>query len=399
MRDDSIHIIGMGSAGLFLALALRDCGRIVHVYDQQSAAARKFLVAGEGGLNLTHSEPAVEFLSRYTPSEFLRAAFTKFDNQYFMDWLRQHEIPLFTGSSARVFPEAGIKPARVLSQLLSYLEVPSVQVHYRHQWQGIDEAGHLLFKNQQGFIHVPSSTTVFALGGASWPVTGSKGDWLHFFSERGIQVAPFQASNCRFICPMSSTSLDALAGKPLKNIGLQMGDEKRIGEIVFNSQGIEGSGCYPFSPLIRTQLKESGEAFLLLDLKPHNTADELLTQLNKTPQVGSWTEKVRTALRLDATAMRLLKELCSKETYLDGPALMQRLKALPLPIRGLGPLEEAISTVGGIVLEEVDENFELRQLPGTYVLGEMLDYDAPTGGYLLQSCFSMAMHLAEHLRS
>jgi hypothetical protein len=178
-----------------------------------------------------------------------------------------------------------------------------------------------------------------------------------------------------------------------------MGDEKRIGEIVFNSQGIEGSGCYPFSPLIRKQVKESGEALLLLDLKPHNTAGELLSQLNKTPQAGSWTEKVRTALHLDSTAMRLLKELCSKETYFDAPALTQRLKALPLPIRSLGPIEDAISTVGGIVLEEVDENFELRQLPGNYVLGEMLDYDAPTGGYLLQSCFSMALHLAAHLRA
>lgn len=399
MHNKSIHIIGAGAAGLFLALALVDEGFEVNIYDQQNAAARKFLVAGDGGLNLTHSEPSESFAARYTPFNFIKKAFIEYDNRYFIDWLEKHEIPLFTGTSGRVFPTKGIRPAQVLAKLLSYLERDSIHFHYRHQWQGFDDKGNILFKHQEQLLQITPDVTIFALGGASWPVTGSKGDWLHYFAKYGIQVSDFTASNCRFITKLSGDFLALQAGKPLKNIGLTISEKNSIGEIVFNKEGIEGSGIYPFSPQIRAALNQFGKAELLIDLKPHNTKEDLLSNLNNMPKNGSWSERIKLSLRLDATSHRLLKEICSKEEYLNAELLVQKIKVLPIIITGMGPLDEAISSVGGIALNEVDENFQLLKKSDTYIIGEMLDYDAPTGGYLLQSCFSMAMQVAAHLKT
>jgi uncharacterized flavoprotein (TIGR03862 family) len=399
MQQNTITIVGAGAAGLFLALALRDSGRDVHLYDQQNAAARKFLVAGDGGLNLTHSEAPASFLNRYTPPEFLRSAFPKFDNVLFQDWLSKHGIPLFIGSSGRVFPEKEWRPAQVLSHLLHFLKDGKTHFHFRHQWKGFDAENNLLFNFQDETLVVPSGITVFALGGASWPVTGSKGDWLSYFSAKGIQVSDFEASNCRFIAELPPALLKANAGKPLKNICLRFGKEKHFGEIVFNDSGVEGSGIYPFSPFIRKALKQDGHALILIDLKPHNTREDLLGSLAETEQTGTWTEKVQKALRIDPVAHRFLKHSCSKEDYLNPLTLVNYAKSVPLKITATGSLEEAISSVGGIALEEVDENFVLHKMHNTYVLGEMLNYDAPTGGYLLQSCFSMAMQVAEHIKN
>ncbi len=398
MQKKSINIIGAGAAGLFLALALRDSEMEIHLYDQQNAPARKFLVAGEGGLNLTHSEVSSDFLNRYTPSGFIRSAFLKYDNLVFRHWLEAHGINLFTGTSGRVFPIAGIKPATVLKHLLNFLKSNRIHFHFRHQWQGFDADGVLLFKHEDTHLKVPHNISVFALGGASWPVTGSKGEWLRYFSEKGVKATPFEASNCRFLAELPTNILHANAGKPLKNIELRLDGQKIRGELLFNKEGVEGSGIYPFSPLIRKALKQNGKAVLHIDLKPHNTEADLVRFIKETQQNGSWSEKVQKALRLDTAAHRLLKHSCSKDDYLNPEALSKKCKAMPLIIVGTGPLDEAISSVGGIALEEINENFELIKMADTYVMGEMLDYDAPTGGYLLQSCFSMAMQVAEHLK-
>jgi uncharacterized flavoprotein (TIGR03862 family) len=390
----SVAIVGGGASALMLAAELDPNKFGVTIYERNSALGRKFLVAGDGGFNLTHSEKAEQFIKRYTPHDFLEKAFAYFSNADLIQWLKDLGIETYVGSSGRVFPLRGVKPVQVLDKILTKIKSRSVQVKYRYEWKGF-ENDHLLFEHEGNFIHVKTDIAVFCLGGASWPVTGSKGEWLKFFGQKNISVRPFSASNCAFKVDWNKSFIDKYQGSALKNIELSCGSKKHAGEIVLTQFGIEGSGIYPLSPQIRQQLNTAGKATVSIDLKPPYHYDILVRKLKDSK--GNTTDILKNEIGLNALQIQLIKTFIPKEIFLDHGKLANKIKNFEISITGTAPIEDAISTVGGIDLSEISSNFELKKMPQHFVIGEMLDYDAPTGGYLLQSCFSMGKYLAGHL--
>jgi len=393
----SISIIGGGASALMLGCSLDRKKFNVCIYEKNAAPGRKFLVAGDGGLNLTHSEAPEKFSERYTPDSFLANAFHHFSNHDFINWLRAHDIPTYTGSSGRVFPQKGIKPIEVLNRLLEHVKNNDVQWQLKHEWLGFSENGELLFNNNEQQLSVKSDYVIFCLGGASWPVTGSTGNWADHFREKNIQVHPFEASNCAFRVEWTEALLAKAEGKALKNIHLSCSDKTHAGEVVITRFGLEGSGIYPLSPQIRQQLHAQQQATIHLDLKPSVSRDSLVKKLRDKKIKTNYTAHIKEQLHLNEVQLTLLKHLVSKEDFLNAELLCKHIKHLPIAVSGTGPVDEAISTIGGIALSETDAQFQLKKMPRHFIVGEMLDYDAPTGGYLLQSCFSMAKFLADHL--
>lgn len=395
MRKTHIAIIGGGPAAMMLACRLDSSAFDIAMYEKNAAPGRKFLVAGKGGFNLTHSEDERQFADRYTPEHFMAPFLRAFSNTDLRTWLKEIGIDTYVGTSRRVFPVKGIKPIEVLKAIENRLFANSVQVHYHHEWKGW-EGSDLLFDCRGERLLVSPDITVFALGGASWKVTGSSGDWDPLFREKGILVNEFYPSNCAYRIDWDPGFIRAHAGSPLKNCLFRCGHAERKGEAVLTDFGIEGSGIYPLSAAIRESLIGKGSAELLIDLKPDLDKEEIRERLqNRGSQ--SVKEVLAKKLNLSAVQVELLKYDTTKEAYHDPVALSAIIKAFPLSIRGFAPIDEAISTVGGIALEELSEELELKKLPGHYAIGEMLDWDAPTGGYLLQACFSMGYALAQHL--
>ena len=395
----SIAIIGGGPAGLMLAAKLDSTKYEISIYEKNQTCGRKLLVAGQGGFNLTHSEPGESFLSRYTPSTFLEPSFKTFSNTNLREWLDSIGIPTYIGSSKRVFPEKGIKPIQVLNAILKVLEENGVRFHFSHSWTGWSANKELLFSTSAGSQTVKADYVVFALGGGSWKVTGSDGAWATKFEEAGIKVLPLQASNCAFGIQWPASLPPETEGKPLKNISITCGKQTKEGEVTITKFGLEGSGIYALSPPIRDSLNQTGKAILYLDLKPGLDLTEITTRLKNRRANRSLTKHLAESLNLDETKLSFVKSCVSKEIFQDPVHLAQHLKHLPLTIHTLAPIDEAISTVGGISLEEVSKHFELKKLPNTFVIGEMLDWDAPTGGYLLQGCFSMGVGLALYMNN
>ncbi len=394
-----IAIIGGGACALFFANEIDTSQYVVSVYERNASLGRKFLVAGHGGLNLTHSEPAPQFVERYSPVSFLAQSFLNYDNSFFRNWLHQLGIATKVGSSGRVFPEGKIKPIQVLEILRNRAVQRGVQFKYKCEWMGFDTKQQSIISCEGHQHKISPHITVFCLGGASWPVTGSTGNWQHHFEKYGIVTPRFQASNCAFLVEWPSAIKQSLAGKPLKNCVASALGNSRLGELVITEKGIEGSGLYPLSPQVRKQLNESGRAEITLDLKPGKSIEAIEKILDAKTQTKSMSELLKNDLALGSNSLKLIKALTSKEDFSNPKLIAAIIKKLPLQIIGLAPIEEAISTVGGIALEEVDENFQLKKMPKTFMLGEMLDFDAPTGGYLLQACFSMSMQLAKYLNT
>lgn len=395
----SISIIGGGASALMLGCSLDRNKFNVCIYEKNAAPGRKFLVAGDGGLNLTHSEAPEKFPERYTPASFLANAFHHFSNRDLINWLQAHDIPTYTGSSGRVFPQKGIKPIEVLNRLLEHIKNNGVEWRLKHEWQGFSESGELLFGHNEKQLSVKSDYVIFCMGGASWPVTGSTGNWTNHFREKNIRVHPFEASNCAFRVEWPETLLTKAEGKALKNIQISCDDKTHAGEVVMTRFGLEGSGIYPLSPQIRQQLHAQQQAIIYLDLKPSVSHDNLIKKLHDKTPGTNYTAHIKKQLNLNEVQLLLLKHLVSKEDFLNAELLCRHIKHLRVAVNGTGPVDDAISTVGGIALSETDAQFQLHKLPRHFVVGEMLDYDAPTGGYLLQSCFSMAKFLADHLHS
>ena len=393
----TISIIGGGASALILGCELNTKKYTVSIFEKNTALARKFLVAGDGGLNLTHSEDESKFILRYTPYEFLETAFKNFSNKDLIKWLNNTGLETFVGTSGRVFPKKGIKPIDVLNRLEEKIKSNSVKINFKHEWTGFSENNELIFKTPTGNKQIQSDVVIFCLGGASWPVTGSKGDWLSFFKDKKIKTTPFEASNCSFKINWPQELIKVIEGKPLKNISIKCGNKIHAGEIVLTSFGIEGSGIYPLSPQIRDELNKLGLAKIYIDLKPLSSSEEVLKKITNSRSKLSYTENIVKQLNLNKTQIILLKSVMSKSDFLDPIKIVNNLKNLELLISSLGPIEDAISSVGGISLTEISEDFELKKLKNKFVIGEMLDYDAPTGGYLLQSCFSMGKYLADHL--
>jgi len=381
-----VAIVGGGPAGLLAAQHLAEAGYRVRVFEQKATVGRKFLVAGHGGFNLTHSEDAATFASNYGAARpFFAQALDHFSPTDLRQWAADLGIATFVGTSGRVFPEAQHKPADLLRAWLRRLGELGVEINTRHCWLGfVGETG-LRFLNEangEEFTLTPA-TTVLALGGASWPQTGSDGHWTQFLAELGVRCQPFEPSNCGAEVAWSAFFKEKVGRAPLKNIALSCGGRTVRGEILLTDYGVEGTPVYALTPQLRAALAHGQPASLYLNLKPDLTPAEVQHRVARRKTGESLASFLGSAFSLKSPVPTLLRELA------DAAAdLATSLTALPIPVAGLRPLDEAISSAGGVAFSEVDDNLMLRQRPGTYLAGEMLDWEAPTGGYLLQGCFS-----------
>ncbi|HEY0978043.1 MAG TPA: TIGR03862 family flavoprotein [Flavobacteriales bacterium] len=388
MERPHVAIIGAGPAGLMAAWELAPQAE-VEVHEHGKAIARKFLVAGQGGFNLTNSVDGAPLKAHYAPTGFLDAAIEAFGSQALRDRLADVGIPTHVGSSGRVFPDKGIKPITVLNALQERLLALGVRFRTGSAFVGFDEQARPLMEEEGVRRTIEADAVFFALGGASWPVTGSTGNWLRHFEAIGVRTRPWQPSNCGVEIPWPVPFAQAHAGKPLKNIRITVGDRSVRGEASITVHGLEGNGIYPVVPALREALAASGSAQLTIDLKPDLTAQQLLGKLVHVDR-----KDFASALHLDRPSTALLKAFTTKEEFFDPQLLAGAVKALRLPVTGLRPLEEAISSVGGIPVEALSPDFSLKSHPRLFTLGEMVDWDAPTGGFLLQGCFAMGHHAA-----
>ena len=401
----TIAIIGGGASALALAAMLDERQFDITIFERQATLGRKFLVAGDGGFNLTHGEDLDAFLTRYSvPSsgdlnhQNIENSLRNFTNIDTRDWMKNMGIETFIGSSNRIFPIKGIKPIEVLNAILSVLKNKQIKLRTKCFWQGWNTQNELLMLQNGIEIAIKSDIIVFSLGGASWGKTGSDGTWTPYFEEKGISTVPFQASNCAYQIAWSDGFLAKSEGKSLKNIALKCGDKVKKGEVVVTKFGLEGGAIYALSPAIREQLNEHQRAIIYLDLKPVLSVADIikkLTEKNNKPL----TTLLKEQLHLPDVAVALLKNQLTKDEFIHVPTLATFIKNIPLSITAAAPIDEAISTVGGIPFDEVDQHFQLKKLPNHYAIGEMLDWDAPTGGYLLQACFSMGAYVAKRLNN
>ena len=395
MREQlgTLAVIGGGPAGLMAAEVAAAGGAQVDVYDAMPSVGRKFLMAGKGGLNLTHAEPQAFFLSRYG---MRRASLAPLLNDFGADalraWAGELGVDTFVGSSGRVFP-SDMKAAPLLRSWLHRLRAAGVNFHMRHRWCGWEEAGALKFATPQGEIALRADATVLALGGGSWARLGSTGAWVPLLAARGVGVAPLRPANCGFDATWSEHFRTRYAGHPVKAVSLAHrgadGVERRQqGEFMVTATGVEGSLVYAWSARLRDEIETAGVALLHLDLAPGRELNQLAHELARGRGSSSMANHLRRRAGIEGVKAGLLRELASKEDFADSARLAAAIKALPLRLVAPRPLDEAISSAGGVVFEDLDERLMLRALPGVFCSGEMLDWEAPTGGYLLSACFA-----------
>jgi len=386
-----VAIVGGGPAGLMAAQRLAEAGHRVQVFEAQATVGRKFLVAGHGGFNLSNAEEAGAFAGRYGADEArFQSLLGHFSPADLRAWAADLGIATFVGTSGRIFPAEAHKPADLLRAWLHRLRALGVELHTRHRWLGFVGATGLRLRDESGaeFVLEPAAT-VLALGGASWAKTGSDGSWAALLREVGIPVAPFAPANCGLEINWSDFFRERAGRAPLKNIALSLNNGPAVrGELMLTDYGVEGTPVYALTGPVRAALGAGGPAVLHLNMKPDLPPADLLAKLRQRRPGTSLPEFLRKALHLGPPVPTLLREARPDVAALGPEALAELLAAVPLPVAGLRPLDEAISTAGGIPFAAVDEHLMLRQRPGTFVAGEMLDWEAPTGGYLLQGCFS-----------
>ncbi len=385
-----VAIIGGGPAGLMAAEVLSQAGIKVDLYDGMPSVGRKFLLAGVGGMNITHSEAYPAFLARYAErapqiAPLLRA----FGAEALCQWIHDLGIETFVGSSGRVFP-TDMKAAPLLRAWLKRLRDAGVVIHTRHRWLGWDDNGGLLIGSPDGEKTIRPDATLLALGGGSWSRLGSGGAWMLPLEQRGVGLMPLQPSNCGFeVQAWSELMVSKFAGAPLKNIAIGLNDDvPRLGECVITATGIEGSLIYALSAPIREAINQHGSATIHLDLLPGRPVDKVQAALSKPRGSRSMSKHLHSQLGIDGVKAALLRELTAAECFADPALLAKAIKALPLTLVKTRPLDEAISSAGGVMFESMDERLMLKQLPGVFCAGEMLDWEAPTGGYLLTACFA-----------
>lgn len=387
-----VSIVGGGTAAMFLAAFLNMDKYDVTIYEKKATLGRKFLVAGDGGFNLTHDEELSIFKSRYTPGSFFDSVLDHFGNQDLRNWLAELEIPTFVGSSGKIFPEKGIKPIEVLKRIEALLGVRGIKFEFRKTLTSWNQDQILGFDDGET---VDSDFIVFAMGGASWKVTGSEGEWLPMFDKKGIKTVPFRSSNCAFQIDWPEKFIKKYEGKPIKNIETFIGKQRQKGECVITKFGIEGNGIYGLSPVIQDLLEKENEAEVYIDFKPLNDISSLIKKINQSET--NVTESLRDKLKLSPLVVTLIKQTLSKKEFLDVVCLAKSIKAFPVKIKSAALIDEAISTAGGVSLDAVNQYYELKGMNKHYCIGEMLNWDAPTGGYLIQACASMGVYLAGHL--
>ena len=398
MPDFHIAVIGAGPAGLMAAEVLAQGGARVTVYDRMPSAGRKFLLAGRGGLNLTHSEDLGPFLLRYGAAmPHLRAAIEAFPPAAVRAWCEGLGQDTFVGSSGRVFPKA-FKTSPLLRAWLRRLDDAGVAFKLRHRWIGWDEQGDAIFDTPAGRVSVHADAVVLALGGASWPRLGSDGSWADVLSNAGVTVAPLRPANCGFLAHWSDVFRDRFEGQPLKRIGLSFGGQTVRGEALITRQGLEGGGIYALAAPLREAIAATGEAVLHIALRPDLTVPELQRRLEAPRHKQSLSTFLRKTVNLSPPAIGLLHEAIAatpgRFAEMDAADLAALINAVPVCLVGTAPLERAISTAGGVSFDAIDEAFMLRRRPGVFVAGEMLDWEAPTGGYLLQASFATGVAAA-----
>ncbi|CAI8960912.1 NAD(FAD)-utilizing dehydrogenase [Pseudomonas sp. IT-347P] len=385
-----VAIIGGGPAGLMAAEVLSQAGIRVDLYDGMPSVGRKFLLAGVGGMNITHSEAYPAFLSRYAERAPRIAPLLRgFDADALCQWIHDLGIETFVGSSGRVFP-TDMKAAPLLRAWLKRLRDSGVVIHTRHRWLGWDEHGALRIDSPEGEITVKPDATLLALGGGSWARLGSDGAWMLPLEQKGVGLAPLQPSNCGFeVQAWSELMVSKFAGAPLKNIAIGLNDDvPRLGECVITATGIEGSLIYALSAPIREAINQYGAAVIHIDLLPGRPVDKLQAALSKPRGSRSMAKHLHSQVGIDGVKAALLRELTDAATFADPALLARAIKALPLTLVKTRPLDEAISSAGGVRFEAMDERLMLKALPGVFCAGEMLDWEAPTGGYLLTGCFA-----------
>jgi uncharacterized flavoprotein (TIGR03862 family) len=385
-------VIGAGPAGLMAAETLARGGVSVTLYDRMPAPGRKFLLAGRGGLNLTHNEELERFLMRYREAApKLRASIEAFSPAALRAWCEELGQETFVGTSGRVFPKA-MKSSPLLRAWLRRLAALNVTFKPRHRWAGWDGEGGLLFDTPDGRVQAGTDATVFALGGASWPRLGSDGHWTALFSGRGAAVSPLKPANCGFVADFSDLFRARYEGQPLKGVELHFEGTSVRGEAIVTRTGLEGGAIYALSAPLRDAIERDGAAFLAIDLRPGLATADLERVLTKPRGKQSFSNFLRKAVKLSPAASGLLQEAAFRAgaplASWTPAALAALIKAVPVHLTATASIERAISTAGGIAFAELDERFMLRRMPGTFLAGEMLDWEAPTGGYLLQACFS-----------
>jgi uncharacterized flavoprotein (TIGR03862 family) len=390
--SNNVAVIGAGPAGLMAAEVLAQGGADVTVYDAMPSAGRKFLMAGRGGLNLTHSEPLPQFLARYREAmPHLKAAIEAFPPSALRDWSNALGQETFVGSSGRVFPKA-FKASPLLRAWLRRLDSQGVKLALRHRWTGWDELGLLCFQTPDGSVAVEPRGTVLALGGASWPRLGSDGTWAETLEANGVKISPLQPANSGFVVAWSDIFRDRFEGQPLKGVALTFGGHTVRGEAIVTRAGIEGGAIYALSAELRVAITGSGKATLDVALRPDLERMDLIERLSAPKGKQSLSNFLRKAAHLSPVAIGLLQEAAKAQglslSSLPPDDLARLINAVPIELTGVAPIARAISTAGGIPFSELDGDFMLRRLPGVFAAGEMLDWEAPTGGYLLQASFA-----------
>ena len=398
-----VAIIGGGPAGLMAAEVLSEENVQVDVYDAMPSLGRKFLRAGIGGLNITHSENYASFCSRYGERRpQLQAMLDGFPPQAIREWCQALGVETYVGSSGRVFPTQ-MKAAPLLRAWLHRLRDAGVRLHMRHRWLGWNADGALRLLNPDGEIARTPQATILALGGASWPQLGSDGAWLPWLSERGVDIAPLQSANCGFDVAWSAYLRERFAGSPLKAVALTFTDaqcrsERRVGELVISAHGVEGSLIYAFSQRLREQINARRSATFTVDLAPTRDAERVLAEVRHPRGSRSLASHLQSRLGIAGAKLALLHEVLGKEQLADAATLAATIKALPITVNAPRPLAEAISTAGGVSFASLDAHLMLNALPGVFVAGEMVDWEAPTGGYLLSACLATGRHAGQGAR-
>ncbi|MDO8356934.1 MAG: TIGR03862 family flavoprotein [Nitrospirota bacterium] len=388
-----IAIIGGGPAGLMAAEVARAAGVEVDLYDAMASVGRKFLLAGKGGLNLTHSEPSEKFLSRYGARRAqVEPLLASFGPDALLAWVRGLGIETFVGSSGRVFPK-DLKAAPLLRTWLRRLRQSGVRFHMRHRWSGWDAQGAPCFVTPEGNRSVQADAVVLALGGGSWPKLGSDASWVPLLAGRGLQIAPLQPANCGFNVGWSEHFRTKFAGQPVKSVAIILRSDAGAeswhpGEFVITETGVEGGVIYSVSAALRDEILAKGVATLRLDLAPDRDVPRLTHDLSRPRGKRTMATHLQRQAHIEGVKAGLLREVVSKEDFADPARLAATIKSLPLRLVTPRPLEEAISTAGGVPFEALDRRLMIRKLPGTFCAGEMLDWEAPTGGYLLTACFA-----------
>ncbi len=389
----NIAIIGGGPAGLMAAEAALAGGARVDLYDSMASIGRKFLLAGKGGLNLTHSDPTELFLTRYGERRQQVAPWlAEFGPEALRAWARGLGVETCVGSSGRVFP-TDMKAAPLLRAWLRRLRQAGLTVHVRHRWCGWDEAGALRFETAAGPLTVQADAVIFAMGGGSWPKLGSDGAWVPLFAERAVPIAPLQPANCGFDVGWSEHFRAKFAGHPVKTVGLVAKSPsgsvmRRMGEFVITETGVEGGVIYAVAPYLREEIQATGRGTLRLDLAPDRELPRLIKDLSQPRGKKTMATHLQRRAHIEGVKSGLLREYVPKEDFTDPTRLAAAIKSLTLTLVAPRPLAEAISTAGGVEFDALDSSLMLRALPGVFCAGEMLDWEAPTGGYLLTACFA-----------